>query len=538
MSISIVYKDISPGATENSNTTATFQTQYSDLSRFKDSLQNENYGTFENDFWLLDGSFSVLPDNESDMNISCWSENIGSNTGIVSDTSKTIVREYIGYYTSSGITLTFDTFNNEYPESITVQWLKDGELLSEQNYTVDSAVFYCENSVEKYNKIIIVFNTFPKNRRLRVSAIEDGTSYTYTDSTLKSVSLLQEISPISEEITENTLNCSIFTENETLTFQDMQPIFAYYNGRLLGKYFIKNAKHENIKMWTLEATDYIGVLETIQSYGGDYRTPITFDEYLQNILGDYYKYCDIETELKTKSIKGYIGITTVREALTHACFAVGACVSTANTDKIKIFMPTSNVKTVSEERIFYGGTTDISDIVTKCEVSMHYTNESLDRQTLLDEKLTETTTVLFNGGYTSLAFGNCTVVEQGANYAIVTPTSTTNNVTIKGYALSDFAKTISKSNTDITATTKANVRRVTNSPFVTDNNASDVLNRVFNHYSKNSKLNAQIIVDTEQVGDMISLKSPFGEILTGRILSMDLSGAGKLIGQAVILLEV
>ena len=47
-----------------------------------------------------------------------------------------------------------------------------------------------------------------------------------------------------------------------------------------------------------------------------------------------------------------------------------------------------------------------------------------------------------------------------------------------------------------------------------------------------------MIVDTEQVGDMISLKSPFGEILTGRILSMDLSGAGKLIGQAVILLEV
>ena len=176
MSISIVYKDISPGATENSITTATFQTQYSDLSRFKDSLQNENYGTFENDFWLLDGSFSVLPDNESDMNISCWSENIGSNTGEVSDTSKTIAREYIGYYTSSGITLTFDTFNNEYPESITVQWLKDGEVLSEQNYTVDSAVFYCENSVEKYNKIIIVFNTLLKNIHLRVTTIENGTS--------------------------------------------------------------------------------------------------------------------------------------------------------------------------------------------------------------------------------------------------------------------------------------------------------------------------------------------------------------------------
>lgn len=539
MAMSVVYNDVSPGAAENSTTTADFQTVNSDLSRFKYNLLNENYGTFEENFWLLDGSFSVLPDDESNRNISCWSKNIADDTGEVSDTSKTIVREYGSkYYTSSGITVTFDTFNNEYPSSITVQWLKDGTTISTKTYAVDSPIFFCENSVELYNKIIITFNQFPKNRRLRVSAIADGTSYTYTGNNLKDVSILQEVSPISVEISENILNCSIFTENAALTFQSMQPIYAYYNGNLLGEYFIKSAKHENTKMWTLEATDYIGALETIQSYGGNYSSGITFDSYLQEILGSYYKHCEIENELKSKVIKGYVGITTVREAFTYACFAVGACVSTANSNKIKIFTPKDTVKPVNDGRIFYGSTTDINDVVTRCDVSMHYTNESLENQILFDQKITEKTTILFNGGYTDITFKNCTAVEYGANYAIVVPTSTTENVTIKGYALSDFAKVISKSTSDVTAITKEKIISVTSCPFVSENNASDVLDRVFNYYRKNQKLNVQIVIDTEQVGDVISIKSPFGETLKGRIISMDLSGASKLIGQAVMLVEV
>lgn len=539
MAISVVYNDVAPGAMENSTTTASFQTVNSSLSRFKDGLLDENYGTFEENFWLLDGSFSILPDDESSRNISCWSNNIADDTGTVSDKSKTIVREYDdGYYTSSGITVTFDTFNNEYPSSITVQWLKDETTISTKTYAVDSPKFFCENFVELYNKIIITFNQFPKNRRLRVSAITDGTSYTYTGENLKDVSILQEVSPISVEIPESTLNCSIFTENISLRFQNTQPIYAYYNGNLLGEYFIKSAKQESTKIWTLETTDYIGALETIQSYGGNYNGGITFDSYLQEILGSYYKHCEIENELKSKVIKGYIGITTVREAFTYACFAVGACVSTANSNKIKIFTPKDTVKLVNEERIFYGGTTDINDVVTRCDVFIHYTNQSLDNQILFDKKITEKTTILFDGGYTDITFKNCTVVEHGANYAIVIPTSATENVTINGCALSDFSKVISKSTSDATAITRGKKNSVTSCPFVSDNNASDVLDRVFNYYSKNQKLNVQIVIDTEQVGDMISIKSPFGETLKGRIISMDLSGAGKLIGQAVILVEV
>lgn len=538
MAMSLIYNDTAPGSSENSTTTATFQTQLSDLSRFKDGLMNENYGTFENDFWLLDGSFSIMPDNDEDVNITCWSENIANGSGESSDSGETLIREYSEYFESNGITLTFDTFNNEYPSLVSIKWFKDDVVVSRKSFKIDSSTYFCENHVDLYNKVEISFFLFPPNRRLRVSSILDGTSYTFTNDTLKSASVYQEVSPISDSISENTLNCSIFTDNNSLTFQNMQSIYAYFNGKLLGKYFITSATHESKKIWTIEATDYIGALETIETYGDWFYNGISFDEYLQKILGNYYKYCVIDESLKNKLIQGYIGITTAREAFTYACFAVGAAVSTANSDKIRIFVPQDSEKTIDDDRLYYGATIDSNEIVKRCTLSMHYTNESLEQQTLFNQIITDTTTVLFDGGYASLIFKNCEVVESSANHAIITPTSTTEKVKITGSALSDFSKTVYKENSNITSSMKQKNISVTNCPFVVEDNADDILNRIFEYYSKNRKLNVQFVVNNEQVGDVVNVKSPFGAVVKGRILSMDLSGVGKLVGQAVILLEV
>ena len=61
----------------------------------------------------------------------------------------------VGQYSSQGLTLTFDTYNNIYATRLKIKWLRITDegitTLDEKEFTPDNAVYFCRNFVENYN---------------------------------------------------------------------------------------------------------------------------------------------------------------------------------------------------------------------------------------------------------------------------------------------------------------------------------------------------------------------------------------------------
>ena len=78
MSALIVYKDVAVGAKENSTVTASEKQDFVNLDDLKKDIQATNYATLENNMWLLDGTFEVLPDDAE--SVGYWSEQLSTET--------------------------------------------------------------------------------------------------------------------------------------------------------------------------------------------------------------------------------------------------------------------------------------------------------------------------------------------------------------------------------------------------------------------------------------------------------------------------
>ena len=119
-------------------------------------------------------------------------------------------------YTSPGITFTFDNNNNVFCNDLTVSWYRDETLIVSCNFNPDSAVFFCEQNAQYYNKIIVEFKkmnmpySFLKLQRIDFGAIRE-----FTNNELKTVRIQEEISLISSELSINTLDFTIDSNKNT-----------------------------------------------------------------------------------------------------------------------------------------------------------------------------------------------------------------------------------------------------------------------------------------------------------------------------------
>ena len=199
--VKITYKDISLTAKPNSSYICNDKQEFIDVNRLK---ENEGifkkFATLERNFWKLDGTFENFPDNPAEEKFGLWSKSMSDDNGNFSE-KPVLEVEFNGYQTSTGVTFQFHPETNDYCNSLNIKWYQNGSLLSESNYFPDSSVYFCQNNVTNFNKIVITFNsTNNPYRYLKLQVIEYGAIRLFTEDDLRNVSILEEISLISEEI--------------------------------------------------------------------------------------------------------------------------------------------------------------------------------------------------------------------------------------------------------------------------------------------------------------------------------------------------
>lgn len=561
--IRIEYGGVAVGAKDSFVPTTTDKASFVNMSDIhRETPSYTNYGNpCELYSVLLDGKSEVLPDDLASANLGWWSDQVSGEDGKF-DTPIVLTLTSDLYFTSSGITLVFDTYNDIYANDISVRWYRDTTLIREKEFNPDTAYYFCQEKIEKYNKLVITFNgiNMPGNR-LKLHSIEYGIHITFYGEELRKCKLIQEIDPISSQIAINTCDFTIDSKRSIeYSFQERQPISVYFNDVLRSTTFITSAKRKQKNIWEIQSEDYIGLMESITYYGGIYADVLASD-----IIDDIFTVAGVPYEIMTGTpnirLSGHIPLTNCREALMQVAFAIGAVVDTSNSDKVIITHLSNNTTShyIGLERIMQGQNFTEDSTVTGLEIASHNYIESNEEITVYDaaeEGTGDNIIVKFTDPMYSLSIENGDIlfpgndnstITTGTNYAVINARS---GCILKGKryehrqhiyrVLNELAQT---------AGMIENIVSIKDATLISSSNLTFLLSSIQNYYFSQTYVNLKIVEgkhrvtygnavygssvyygeeddDITHVGDILACQTEYLGDVSGRILkqTFDLNG--------------
>lgn len=548
--VAIRYGDVAPEAKEN------FVPESSqDLFDTLEQLQryNVNFPNYSNPCeaysTVLDGTALPIPSDPENANLGFWSWTTSNSSGRFLTSIKLELTSE-GYYTSSGFTLTFDTHNNIYPTTVTIQWMRvtdeASETIAEETFSIDNAVYFCEKKVERYNKVIMWFNNMNMpNSRLKLRSIDYGRGTIFYGRELRTVGLIQELDPVSSQISINTADFTIDSAgNTSYTFQRKQPLNVYFNGELLATTFVKKATRQSKFLWNIQSEDYIGIMDGVPYYGGIYNNANAVD-----VLTDIFNVAKVpfvvDDIFADATVTGYIPYTTCREALMQVAFAIQAVVDTSNSDMVKVFALSDEVaQTIPLNRIMQGQNFVDDETVTGVEVTAHAYKPITDTQTVYDANESgsgERIFVKFSEPLHDLVLTNGEFVldENGnemkhTNYAVINAET---GCILSGQKYEHTTQTKRKNDETILSSEIERIMAVDNATLVSSANLDNVLEKCYNWFTRINTTNLKIIEGRHDdgtsdpkviVGDVITCETEYLGEVTGRIIRQTFNLAGGI----------
>ena len=513
--IKIIYKDIAVDSKTAFSPSSSESAAVSHISDLNAELDYENFGTVgELNQFILDGSQKILPDDITDIPLGLWSNQLSGDAGEFA-TPITLTMTATGLYSSQGITLTCDPDAGIYATSVNIKWYNSSTLLCDVDFTPDDAMYFCQKKVDNYNKIVVTFKSLNlPHCRLKLRALDHGLVRTFTGKTLTDISVIQECAPVSDEITIDTMDFTLIgDEYGSYVFRSKQPLTLYSDDELLGVFFVKSYERTAQRIYSVASEDYIGLLDSVGFSGGIYSSA-NAAELLSAIFDSANIPCEI-TGLSGKTVTGWIPVCTCREAVRQICFAVGAAVSTARSDKVRIFIPSDDiVKKFTLSETMQGQTLTDRDVkLTGLRLTLHNyvtTDESAELYKAADSVTGSGIYVEFSEPMHSLSITNGSITSSGANFAVITANS---GCVLSGKKYRDMTSVISKTNPLVNVNDPANVVEVKDMTLVSAANAQGLLSTLWDFYVKCGTITSELILNGERPGDMITLTTEYlGEV--------------------------
>ena len=497
--VAIRYGDVAPEAKENFVPTAS-ESEFDTLAQLQQ--YNLNFPNYANPCELysvvLDGTATAFPSVPENANLGLWSEQISNDDGTFTEPI-VLELESVGQYSSQGLTLTFDTYNGIYATRLSIKWLRITDegitTLDEKEYNPDNAFYFCRNFVENYNKVVITFHSLnmPKNR-LKLRVIDYGYGTFFYGDELRGVKLIQEIDPISTQISINTADFTLDSKTDMeYSFQAKQPLSVYFNDELKATTFVKKSTRKAKRLWSIQSEDYIGLLDSIPYYGGIYTNKNAV-ELLTDIFTVAKVPYSIDDVFADATVTGYIPFTTCRDALMQVAFSIQAVVDTSNSEVVRVFALEEDVKqTVPLNRIMQGQNFADEETVTGVEVAVHSykpITETIDVYDASESGTGQNIFVKFSEPLHDLSITNGTITQSHTNYAVINANA---NCVLTGQKYEHTTQTRRKNNDVVLASEIEKVVAIDNATLVSQYNIDNIIEKCYNWLIKTNTTNLKIV---------------------------------------------
>ena len=503
------------------------------------------WATLEGDGIPLDGSRILFPDVPAQEYMGWWSNSMSGPDGKFASPPKLAIT-FSQPHTSVGLTLIFDSVVNEWASDMHIAWYgQDGAVLHEEDFAPTYADATYGPLVEDYYKIVITFAATNKPYHyLKMSGIRYGVLKMFSGDDLISANVVEEVDPLSAELRINMLYYRFYSPGGEFDMLNLSGAYRAFQQRQemsviaevdgnevdVGTYYLQEAVTDG-NVTDTTCTDLMGVIDGTEYMGGLWLDGITMGDLVCEIMAsanalDMY---DLDPALSGIVLKGYLPICTHREALQQAAFAVGALVSCARGDRIRIFPPPTSVSaTIAPDDKVIGHNLTQRELVTGVEVYVHNYSLAADASELFAEECQPgDRLVKFSAPATGLSCTGATIAEQGANWARLT-VAAAGKVTLTGKTYEDQTSLVgSVYMANLPANTRPNVMTVEDCTLMAD--ALAMAQRVYDHYQQRVVERGDLFPGSWQPGDKVRVEQLSGRALTGMIASMDIDLTGGYI---------
>lgn len=484
--IRVEYYDVAVGAAEDAAITTTGGTpNYGDQNRLPfGSGANGNIIMTAHNQWVLDGT--RVPRETVSVSFITLNQ---SNSNSTFATAPTITINFDSRYTSQGITLFF--VGDAWCTSLNIKWYRGNTQLANQDFTPTGLTVFCERTVESYDRVVITLNkTSLPNRRLILDKILFGVLRSFDRSAFRSgsVKVLQEIDPTSRELAANALDMTLCApSNVEFLFQYRQPVTVYDDTTLIGVFYVDSAERRSEDLYDITCTDAVGLMGD-DLYPDSVLVNASAYGLAQNICQGYE--LTMAAALMNKTVSGVLVGLTRRQALQQLCFAIGAVADTSGDTGIKIFaLPTTSPKTVPQSRA---------------------RNPKVIQESVVTE------------------------VRLTAHSYSTTETSGTDEITINGEKYYDTKTVTVITNPLATASDKPNVISVDDATLISPSNVEEIAQLLYDQATRRETADLKFRVTNEQVGDLVTVPTWWGDNLTGSYTKATLTLSSFILADAEV----
>lgn len=484
-------------------------------SLLRDNIAFSDYGTLEQDYFLLDGTMPELPDEPE--GIPFWSSELSDREGNFQSNPVLIIL-FSENHTSTGLTF---HFVGEVPLQMQIRWYDlEGNMIAIKSFQPDMADYYARNLVENYGRLEIEFRKTKPFRYIKLWGIDYGVVVTWGENDIKTASLVEETDPISNALKINKLTFQfIDKENEFnlanseglhKALQKKQHIEPYeiVNGErlFLGRYFLTTPGSEK-SLAKMEATDYIGLLDDTDFKDGRVYNGESAGSVLADIFAGTGIPYEVNDEVAATPLHGWLKIQTRRKALREVLFACGAVAETARRDNVWIYKPSRLIQAdIPRSRKFSTATkqdTYISEVSIKyAEYTEGAEEKELVKQSTYPAGLNE---VKFSSPVSDLRISAGEIVEAKTNY-IVFRLPEDAAVTIYGRQYSKQDITVSSSVPQLKAGENPKAKSFTGALF-NFGQAKIISQAILDYYQLSLILNIRYLAAQERPGQWVSVEN-------------------------------
>lgn len=532
--LSILYRDIAPGAAEATTPSSDDKQSFSDLS---DMLSENNtapqHATFEDDYWQLGQGFKLFPSNPAGLTWGFFSQQMSDADGDF-DEPITLTLSLSALFSAVDLSLKFDKYGPTWCTDLDIEWYRDNTLLHSQSYQPDGWKYICTAAVENFNKIVFTFNKLSHAYRfLKVQSIAYGTTILVGSEDISETDMHKETDLISDTIAVSTFDFSLLkSDNVSYIFQRKQLMKVKHGNRNLGDFYISNSSKSRNK-YSIQCVNVFGLLDMAGKHmGGFYQGESAFSV-LSDILGGVPG--RIDTAIAFNQVYGYLPIADRRENLRQLAFSLGAMALPNDEGGITIRRTSSTTaKNIGNNRTYENGSVLSEAPVTEVKLIAYSYSQGSDESTLFDGVLTGSVEIEFSEPMSELQISGGTIVRSGVNYAVISGAGSPVILTGTPYVCTQ--RIFSQANPLRNANDADNVLSFEGMTLVNHLNADDVLEACFDRSMRNERIETKILLDGEMPGDYVQIYTEDGT-RAGHIISMDYTISNKLAADVVVLAE-
>lgn len=185
----------------------------------------DTYAALELNRWALDGKTLIVPTGE-DVQDGFISSLMSDAEGNFS-TPPVITREFSLKHIFPGLTLTFDTRQQEWPLEVTADFYLNGEVVDTQTVSITSVQTTISTTATEVDKVTITFDRCLPYRRPRLENVLYGLNVQFVNKDIVSTQQKHDVDPLSRRLPTETMQFTILDYEHKYDPDNPAGIYAY-----------------------------------------------------------------------------------------------------------------------------------------------------------------------------------------------------------------------------------------------------------------------------------------------------------------------